>query len=317
MGPAEKTAQQSPATEVVRRSPVPAGVTSPGMSALRQLQRYAGNRAAEQILTGDGATVAVSHPGEREADEVADRVMRKRDDDPAAHTEPIAQGAVPSPAEDAAYPSERLTIDRPFSSAALGAFGTPDETTFRRAVYDEQLARTIKREGRPPSYKELPAGDRGPMFGGFELHRSVAEQGKNLMKAAKAALAADKKAEIPEIAGAHRTVSIGVASAYRSPRRDLVAWKRAFETHFESTRAEREKLATGPFGSEAIDMVVKELLTSKAIPGFSKHSASYAIDFETEIVNDKGKVIKLSTHMMQNKAWQETWLWKWLDKHGV
>ena len=116
------------------RPPVPAGVTAPGMSALQRIQRCAGNHATEQILTaeGDGRLhrcgpvpcncspeerlakeglakarydgLPVSHPAEpaeREADEVADRVMRMRDDAAPVQIQPVGAGAVHRCAEDA------------------------------------------------------------------------------------------------------------------------------------------------------------------------------------------------------------------------
>jgi hypothetical protein len=134
MEPAEKIPHRSPATDAVRRPPVPAGVTSPGMSALQRLQRYAGNHAAEQLLTagGDGRLhrcgpvpcnctpeertakeglanaryegLPVSHPAEpaeREADEVTDQVMRKRDADPPVHIGPASHGPLHRHARDA------------------------------------------------------------------------------------------------------------------------------------------------------------------------------------------------------------------------
>jgi hypothetical protein len=143
MEPAEKIAHRPPATKVAPPAPGPAGVTPPAMSALQRIQRCAGNRAAEQILTavGDGRLhrcgpvpcdcspeerlakeglaraaaeglaraaaegLPVSHPAEpteREADEVADRVMLMRNGEAIVHI-----GSAPRPlahrhAEDAA-----------------------------------------------------------------------------------------------------------------------------------------------------------------------------------------------------------------------
>jgi len=121
--------------EQALRPPALAGVTSPGMSPVQRIQRCAGNHAAQQVLTaeGDGRLhrcgpvpcncspeerlaeeglakarydgLPVSHPAEpaeREADAVADQVMRMQDDDVAVHIHPVAHGAVRRCAEDGA-----------------------------------------------------------------------------------------------------------------------------------------------------------------------------------------------------------------------
>jgi hypothetical protein len=146
MGHAEKTTHRSPVADVVRRRagtdgapasrpPGLAGFTVPGMSALQRIQRCAGNRATEQVLTGEGDGrlhrcgpvpcmcspeerlakeglamarydgLSVSHPaepGERDADEVADRVMRMGDHASPVQIPPVRDGSVHRCAEDVA-----------------------------------------------------------------------------------------------------------------------------------------------------------------------------------------------------------------------
>ena len=135
MTPAKTVADRSPAVEGPRRTATPAG--PPPMSALRRIQRYAGNRATERLLAGGGdgrlhrcgpvpcdcspeerlakqglarsayEGVPVSdpaEPAEREADAAADRVMRMPDAGAPVHIGHSA-GAVRRHAVGAATPA--------------------------------------------------------------------------------------------------------------------------------------------------------------------------------------------------------------------
>ena len=53
-----------------------------------------------------------------------------------------------------------------------------------------------------------------------------------------------------------------------------------------------------------------------ASPGYSNHQPGKAIDFNCEVVNDKGKTVKLGASKSNNKQWRANWFYKWLTDKG-
>jgi RHS repeat-associated protein len=212
---------------------------------------------------------------------------------------------------------ERLTEERPHQKGVvretdLGTFQghTDEETVFRRRVYAQQLARVEEKKQAFPTVAE---SDLKPFEGKFKLHRSVASEAERLLAQARFDLAAAKKKGDPL---ALATDSIGVTSAYRDPQTDdLRAWKKAFETHFKKTHAEREVVGKGhggPLGEAAIAWMAKHMATYKAVPGFSEHNTGHAIDFRTVVIDAKGRHHALEASSSQKQAWKNSWFGQWL-----
>jgi hypothetical protein len=109
--------------------------------------------------------------------------------------------------------------------------------------------------------------------------------------------------------GGSKGDSVGVASAYRDAEQDEVAWNKAFDKKYYNDTLEN-RLATGDeFGSEALEIIFQYMNFKKAPPGFSGHTHGIAADLKT---TDNGKEFTVNSNVEHQRAWQKTWLYKWL-----
>ena len=105
--------------------------------------------------------------------------------------------------------------------------------------------------------------------------------------------------------------TIGIASAYRSAKKDGLAWRSAFETQYDRSAGERKKFATGPHGDEAFRLLLGKMPGAKAAAGFSNHTQGRAVDFFTKEIID-GKLEELTAKTSQHALWRKSWFFKWL-----
>ena len=188
----------------------------------------------------------------------------------------------------------------------LGEYRDAAATVFRREVYAAQLERNhrMKKEffpGLPPAELDTVEGD-------HRLHIDAAGDARSLFAAARADLAAAKEAGDADAA---KVSSIGIGSAYRDPEDDFRAWKKAFNTHYNSTASSRDALPDGPHGPAAVKLMVARMVVKKAVPGFSNHTRGLAIDFTTH----QGEW-SFGASSAQMKGWVTTWLYAWLTSHA-
>jgi hypothetical protein len=115
-----------------------------------------------------------------------------------------------------------------------------------------------------------------------------------------------ERAALPEVS---KSVSVGVASAYRDAKRDAIAWNNAFDGKYYRATLD-ERLATGDeFGSKALDLIFHFMNGKKAPPGFSGHTHGIAADLTT---TENGRVWTVNSDVGHQRGWQTTWLYKWL-----
>jgi LAS superfamily LD-carboxypeptidase LdcB len=108
------------------------------------------------------------------------------------------------------------------------------------------------------------------------------------------------------------TVSIGIASAFRTVEEDRRLWLNYFTNYYWETLDRRRRFHGGPRGLAAVAFMAHWVAHWKAAPGFSQHSLGIAIDFDYTI---NGETLPLS-HTGENRArWRDTPLYKWL--HGT
>jgi hypothetical protein len=187
------------------------------------------------------------------------------------------------------------------ASSRLGELGSPEETAFRRAVYDEQLRRALATKEFFPGL----APDELGSIEGHPIHKVAAGDAASLLRAARADLAAAKERKDDPLAAA--CASVGIGNAYRDPERDFTAWQKAYATHFKRTEDARNEASGGPFGPAAVGILVRRMRSMKAVPGFSNHTLGLAIDFTTR----QGKTT-LGAKSAQAKAWRASWFHRWL-----
>jgi hypothetical protein len=188
------------------------------------------------------------------------------------------------------------------TSSRLKDFGDEEATAFRKAVYDEQLRRTLANPEKhfSPGLADEEKGD----VEGNTIHKFAEADARGLLKRARDDWTGAKQAGDPL---ATKCRSIGVGNAYRDPERDFRAWQNTFAKHYEKTAAAREKLPGGPHGEAAVKFLARWLSPKKAVPGFSNHTKGLAIDFVT-VQNG----VELGANTDQKDAWQAAWFHHWL-----
>jgi hypothetical protein len=192
------------------------------------------------------------------------------------------------------------------TSARLGELKTPEETGFRRRVYD------VLQQRKLAAGKEYFVGlgkDQKGSVEGHPIHVAAEADARNLLIAARKDWEKDKA---DKDAKAVACSWIGVNNAYRDPERDFVAWQRAYNKYYKKTADRRGKLPDGPWGDEAVRIVVRALEPNKAVAGFSNHTKGLAIDFGT--VHDG---VPLGPDHGFDPQWEVSWLYRWLGEHGA
>jgi len=194
-------------------------------------------------------------------------------------------------------------------SSRLGELGTPEETKFRRDVYDTQFRRTLANPDKIFTVGLTAKEIGGGKVDGKPIHKDVAADAQSLVDAARAArdtAAADDKAADHKLA--KKCTAIGVDNAYRGIEDDFTAWVSTYTNALGRTKEGREALGEGKlYSGEALELMVADLLGAKASPGFSNHSKGLAMDLTTT----QGGAT-LGPHKSQRTAWTKTWLHPWL-----
>jgi LAS superfamily LD-carboxypeptidase LdcB len=192
--------------------------------------------------------------------------------------------------------------------ATAGSLGgaAPERTReqFKQAVLAGQIRRK-ERQGKK-HFAPVPDGELEVVEAGFKMRKAGAQSCRELLRAARAALAeAQKTAD----ALAKRTTAIGIASAYRDYVQDSRAWSNTFEKHYEKpeNRTRMEAMSGGRHGDAALEWFIALMSPIKAPPGFSNHSNGLAVDFST---TDGG--VHLGPNTNQRAAWRASWLHPWL-----
>jgi D-alanyl-D-alanine carboxypeptidase len=158
---------------------------------------------------------------------------------------------------------------------SLGDFGSPKEAEFRKKVYARQVQHMIK-DRKKQFFPGLPEAELAVADEAFNLRVDVAQQCEALLAHARADLLSQQLTDKQ----ARKVKSIGIASAYRDPQRDLRAWKKAFAKHYKRTKATRAAFGD-EHGEAAVEYLYREMRGIKGPPGFSNHTSGIAVDFET------------------------------------
>src|ERR1017187_7118763 len=151
-----------------------------------------------------------------------------------------------------------------FTSASLAEMETPEATAFMRRVYDAQVRGKLA--AGKTYFTGVPESELEIVEGSARMHKEARDDCRWLLLFAR-----------QELARLHLPIPSGIASAYRSADEDGVAWRKSFRKHYKSTKAQREKLATGAHGDEAFRMLLKIMPGIKAPAGFSNHTQGRAV----------------------------------------
>jgi hypothetical protein len=194
----------------------------------------------------------------------------------------------------------------PRGPVGVGAGEQLDYDAFKEAV----LARQIRnaRAGGRTYYPPVPPEELESIEGRHQMRVAGARKCKELLAAARLALAADKAAND---AKAMRTSALGIGSSYRDYDYDKGLWDRYYPDYYHATQTDRDAAPGGPHGPAAAQILARYISPRKAAPGFSNHSNGTAVDFTTTV---NGKML---TDKSSHSSWQDSWLHDWLTKHAV
>jgi hypothetical protein len=187
----------------------------------------------------------------------------------------------------------------------LSGFGTPEQTTFKRAVYNAQMQNSMKVKKFFPG---VAAADLEKVEGG-QLRKDAAPDFRLLLTQARADLKKDQDAGD---ALALEVKSVGAGSTYRNPQEDFKIWDTLFEQYYNATKKAREAAEGGEHGAKAVSIMVGHYSGRKAVPGFSNHTSGIAVDFVTKEGKDD-----LGANVSQNERWKKSWLHQWLVKNAA
>ena len=196
---------------------------------------------------------------------------------------------------------------------------TEEFLSFEQRVLDAHLARALIRKHHPDA--PIPEGELDKVEGRFELRREAAKRCRDLLAKARADLAS---AQAQKTAEALAVKNFGLTSAYRSKAYDEALWRGYFRAKYYSINASRSGgfiHGTGPT-NRLLDQIAEEFVDyispRKAAPGFSNHTNGTAVDFYTV---EHGKNYHAETGGKKealaaiNRAYEQTWLYHWLDTH--
>lgn len=178
---------------------------------------------------------------------------------------------------------------------------------FKAKVLERQIRNAIAKGRRYCA--NVPDGDLAIVEDKHRMRTAAADRCRELLKAAREALAAAKD---QGQSGAKLAGKIGVYSAYRTIPEDSASWESSFAQYYEETRTKRAAFPTGEHGKQALTLMVNMMISYKAAPGYSNHSNGLAVDFFTI---QKGK--KLRARKAQREAWRGTWLFAWLTDNAA
>src|SRR5262245_3752390 len=192
------------------------------------------------------------------------------------------------------------------SADQLSAFGTGEQTAFKRQVYNTQMKNAMRVKTFFPG---LPAGEMEVVEKGQKMRKDAAQACKKLLEKARADLK-QKQDEGDELA--QKVTSIGVGSGYRDPASDFKIWDDLFQQYYNETQKKREEMDGGEHGAKAVQFLAGYISQYKAVGGFSNHSSGIAMDF----VTTEGKET-LGANKSQNPSWLKSWLHKWLVENAA
>lgn len=187
---------------------------------------------------------------------------------------------------------------------------TDDELALKRATYLAHV-KSSHRERR--FVASLPRTDLARIGGTrHRLRREAATAFEEMWAAMQAQLEIDRAAGV---ASAVATVDVGIVDGYRDANEQFTMWDGRFYGYLWSFKKNVLKDET----AATADVVAKDLAHyiggKTACPGYSNHNDGRAIDVDTDILDAKGKKIRLGA---QNKArWiaRQPWLFGWLTEH--
>jgi len=191
--------------------------------------------------------------------------------------------------------------EKPIASSQLSAFGSDEQTAFKRQVYEAHIAAAARVRKFSMG---VAAEDLVSIGGGQRLRKDAAPDMIALLAKAKDDL---KAAQDAGDALAQTVKSIGVGSSYRDTKQDFGLWDGYFQQYYNDTKKKREAADGGEHGAKAVGIMVALYTVSKAAPGFSNHTSGIAVDFTTTEGKDT-----LGSYKSQNDRWTKSWLHKWL-----
>lgn len=207
----------------------------------------------------------------------------------------------PKPADAGALSAPLGAGEKPIASSRLTAFGSEEQTAFKRQVYEAHIAAAAR--VRKFSMGVAPA-DLMSIGGGHQLRKDAApDMIKLLAKAGEDLKAAQDAGD----AAAQTVKSISIGSSYRDTKQDFGLWDGYFQQYYNETQKARDAADGGEHGAKAVAIMVGHYSESKAAPGFSNHTSGIAVDFKTT----EGKVT-LGAYKSQNAQWKKSWLHQWL-----
>jgi hypothetical protein len=207
----------------------------------------------------------------------------------------------------AARPPPQASGGTPFPDSQLAPFGTAEQTTFKRQVYNAHVA-AAQRMGRQ-FHADLPAAQLAAVEGGQQMQTAAAAACQLLLAQARTDLAAAQAAKEDLALAAS---GIGAGSCYRSATQELAIWESLFPQYYAATSDARSAAADGEHGAAAVGIMVNYYAARKAAPGFGNHTAGIAVD----LVTTQGGTA-LGANMSQNRLWVGSWLHQWLVKHAT
>jgi hypothetical protein len=188
----------------------------------------------------------------------------------------------------------------------LSAFGTEEQTAFKRQVYNAQMERAIRVKAFFPG---LPDEEMEVVEKGQKMRKDAAQACQKLLAQARADLK-QKQDEGNEFA--QKVTSFSVGSAYRDPMTDFRIWDSLFQKYYNETRDKRAELDGGEHGDKAVQYLAGYISQYKAVAGFSNHSSGIAVDFVTTEGTET-----LGADKSQNPRWKKSWLHNWLVEHAA
>jgi len=195
-----------------------------------------------------------------------------------------------------------------FTSESLAPMKTPEATALMRRVYNAQVRNTLA-AGKTYLFG-LPDDDLRLVEDDHWMHKEASDDCRWLLLFARQELQRIQAAKPSK-----HPITIGIASAYRTPEDDGKAWHAAFTTHYDDTKPKRDEFDTGAHGDEAFRLLLKIMPKAKAAAGFSNHTQGRAVDFSTQEVID-GKLQFLTAKTSQHELWKKCWFFKWLVADG-
>jgi hypothetical protein len=207
----------------------------------------------------------------------------------------------PKPTDAGALAAALGAGEKPIPSSQLKAFGSDEQTAFKRQVYEAHIAAAARVRKFSMG---VAAADLVSIGGGQQLRKDAAPDMIALLAKAKEDL---KAAQDAGDALAQSVKSIGVGNSYRDTKQDFGLWDGYFKQYYDDTRKDREAADGGEHGAKAVAIMVALYTGSKAAPGFSNHTSGIAVDFTTTEGKDT-----LGSLKSQNARWKKSWLHQWL-----